>query len=175
MGIAPKEGANMRFSPISVLATFMTVVGCFSNCSIAAEARPNVKLILRTDAVVFRDGKTSFVSLPPEGIKRGERLRYTIVASNSGDKSALQFEPVGHIPAGAAFVANSATSSVGAFVEYTLDGMTWSAKPTIRVKNPNGSIVTKLADPSDYRAVRWTVKQLDARKNVTFAYEVHVK
>jgi uncharacterized repeat protein (TIGR01451 family) len=165
----------VRFSPISVFAALITAACCFSSCIVVAEARPNVKLVLRSDAVVLHDGKTSFAVVPPMGIKRGERLRYTIVASNSGDSGALQFEPVGHIPAGAAFVANSATSSVAALVEYTLDGTTWSAKPTIRVKDPHGSIVTKLADPSDYRAVRWTVKQLGTRQTATFAYEVHVK
>jgi len=163
----------VRFSSlIPASAALTAAVFC---CSIAAQARPNVKLVLSSSAVVFHDGKPSVVPLPPEGIKRGERLRYTIVASNSGDRAALQFEPVGHIPAGAAFVTNSAFSSIDASVEYTLDGITWSARPTTSVKEPNGRIVKKLADPSNYRAVRWTVTQLGVRQTATFSYEVHVK
>ncbi|HVS45956.1 MAG TPA: hypothetical protein VMS32_04760 [Verrucomicrobiae bacterium] len=141
--------------------------------SAAALARPNVKLVLSQTLVTQVNGKTTFSAVPSEGAKRGSTLRYTIVASNTGDAPALQFEPVGNVPSGATYLAG--TASTNAPLQYTLDKKTWSTQPMIEVKLPNGKTVKRPADPSTYAAVRWTVAKVPPKKPMSFTYEVRIK
>jgi len=142
-------------------------------CSGIAFARPNVKLSLAQSLVTQVNGKTTFSDVPSQGAKRGSTLRYTIVAADIGDQPALQFQPVGKIPAGAQYLGG--TASTNAALQYTLDNVTWSAKPMVSVKLPNGKTVKRPADPSTYAAVRWTVAKILPNKPLTFTYEVRVK
>jgi uncharacterized repeat protein (TIGR01451 family) len=121
---------------------------------IAALANAHVELTETATAIESHNGK-----LVPEPIGRvtrhGERLRYTIVAKNTGDRAAVDLSPVAKIPAGERFVAGSA----GATAQFSVDGgKTWSRKPMVRVN-----------------AIRWLDPlPLMPGARVIFAYDVIV-
>ncbi len=148
----------------------LTVV---ASTAAAADARPVVTLKLIA-AVVQKDANGKDVVTPATGapVHPGDRLRYQIVAANSGDQPALNVRPADAIPAGTAFVAGSASGD--GKVEYAIDrGSSWSAAPTIVVHGKDGDH-TVAADPATYEAIRWTTN-LKPGATATFAFEVRVK
>lgn len=108
-------------------------------------------------------------------VKAGETIKYSILATNSGDAPAYRLAPVGKIPARTQFVRIDGAPKEAA-AEFTLDGASWSAQPTIARKNAAGKLVRVPAPLGAYRAVRWTLKRaLAAHQSATFTYEVRVK
>lgn len=155
----------MRF-----LRTLPLALAVFLACAAVASAAPKVTLVLSQSLIEQHDGKTVATTVPSAGAKYGSTLRYSIVASNAGDKTAFGIKPTAKIPHGSIYIGGSATP--GASTLYTLDGKTWSVKPMVPVKQPDGKIVKKPADPSQYVGIRWTLSQLQPKKIATFTYEV---
>jgi uncharacterized repeat protein (TIGR01451 family) len=142
-----------------------------------ASAKPNVTLKL-TGSLVTKasDGHTTLTPVEKAQPKSGDAIEYDIVAANGGDSPALRLVPVGRIPAGTAYVDGSAKAAK-AHAEFSLDGgKTWSAVPTVRVRQPDGSTVVKKADPSLYTAVRFvTDGAIAPHQSAAYVYEVRVK
>lgn len=142
-----------------------------------ASAKPNVTLKL-TGSLVTKaaDGHTSLTPVEKAQPKTGDAIQYDIVAANGGDSPALRMVPVGRIPAGTSYVEGSAKGA-RAHAEFSLDGgKTWSAVPTVRVRQPDGSMVVKKADPSLYTAVRFVSDGVIApHQSAAYVYEVRVK
>jgi uncharacterized repeat protein (TIGR01451 family) len=154
---------------------FLLVLIVSASFPAVASAKPVVALKL-SGAYVEQagDGTVRLQPLRSEGAKQGERIRWDIVAANTGDVPALALIPVGRIPAGTAFVPGSA--STGGRVEYSLDnGKTWSAAPTVIVQTPDGPKSQK-ADPATYTRIRWVAAPaLKPGASVHYTYEVVVK
>jgi uncharacterized repeat protein (TIGR01451 family) len=142
-----------------------------------ASAKPSVTLKL-TGAIVTKaaDGHTTLTPVEDAAPKSGDEIEYDIAASNAGTSPALHLVPVGRVPAGTAYVAGSAKAA-GAHAEFSLDGgKTWSASPTVTVKEPNGTTVVKKADPALYTSVRFVSDgALAAHRSAVYSYEVRVK
>jgi uncharacterized repeat protein (TIGR01451 family) len=141
----------------------------------ALAAAPSVTLTLSGVAMV-RQADGSFKEAPVADVtlKSGDKVRYSILAVNKGDAPALALTPQDPVPARMQYVANSATTGP-ATPEFTLDGKTWSAHPTVLVKTANGQ-VRKPAPVSDYKAVRWVMTApLPPKASVKFVYEAVVK
>ncbi|MDB5069486.1 MAG: hypothetical protein JWM87_597 [Candidatus Eremiobacteraeota bacterium] len=142
-----------------------------------ASAKPNVTLKL-TGSIVTKaaDGKTTLTPVEKAQPKSGDEIEYDIVASNAGDSPALRLVPVGKIPAGTSYVGGSAKAP-RARAEFSLDGgKTWSAAPTVTVKQPDGTTVVKKADPSLYTTVRFvTDGAIAPHQAAAYTYEVRVK
>jgi uncharacterized repeat protein (TIGR01451 family) len=142
-----------------------------------ASAKPNVTLKLTGSLVTTAaDGKTTLTPVDKVQPKSGDEIQYDIVASNAGDSPALRLVPVGRIPAGTAYVDGSAKAP-RAHAEFSLDGgKTWSASPTVKVRQPDGTTVVKKADPSLYTAVRFvTDGAIAPHQAIAYSYEVRVK
>ncbi len=159
--------------------TFFRTMVCAALCmaslsAYAAAATPKVALQLSDALVTVSDGKT--VAGPVDRpVKSGDILRYTIVAKNVGSAPAYQLAPIGQIPERMTFM-HLISAPAGAVVTYTLDSKTWSAHPTITVKDKDGKTVTKPAPLDLYRAVRWTLTHpLAVKASDSFVYEVRVK
>jgi uncharacterized repeat protein (TIGR01451 family) len=153
----------------------MLLCALFLPCAAtAANATPNVDLHL-SGTIISHSGSTiSYLPLD-RPVKAGETIQYTIVAKNLGTAPAIGLTPVGRIPEGTTFVR---AEPVPAFVhvEYTLDGKTWSAHPTIVVKDPDGNTHTAAAPLNLYKAIRWSTSgTLAPKKSLQFAYEVEVQ
>ena len=142
-----------------------------------ATAKPSVTLKLSGSIVgKAADGRPTLTPVEEAAPKSGDEIEYDIAASNAGTTPALHLVPVGKIPAGTAYVAGSAKGA-GAHAEFSLDnGKTWSATPTVTVKDANGTTVVKKADPSLYTAVRFVGDgALAAHRSAVYSYEVRVK
>jgi uncharacterized repeat protein (TIGR01451 family) len=142
-----------------------------------ASAKPSVTLKL-TGSVVTKavDGRTTLTPVDKVLPKAGDEIQYDIVASNGGDSPALRLVPIGRIPAGTSYVEGSAKAP-RAHPEFSLDGgKTWSASPTVKVRQPDGTTVVKKADPTLYTSVRFINDgALAAHGTAAFTYEVRVK
>jgi uncharacterized repeat protein (TIGR01451 family) len=107
----------------------------------------------------------------------GDRLRFTVLGSNEGSRSAKNFAVTQPIPRGTKFVLNSVEQSVAANVTYSIDqGKTFTANPVIKVKQPNGQEVTQPAPAEAYTHARWSFNQaLQPATKITASYQVAVR
>ena len=151
------------------------LIGAFASAGAVASARPIIALNLSA-SVVHHDADGTTKLMPATGVtlKPDDVVRYSIVASNSGDRAAEGVRPMDEIPAGTAFVAGSAAGP--GTVEFSLDhGKTWSAAPTVTVHDATGEHTVKAA-PASYTAIRWTTPApLKAGASEHFAFDVAVK
>ena len=136
-------------------------------------SRPDVKMQLsaaveRDSALVPLDNKTV--------VNPGEILDWTIASENSGNAAALAYKAVGHIPQGTTFVADSAKAD-GAQAVYSIDGgKSYSAQPTIEVKQADGSVKRVPAPVSMYTEIRYEwADPLAQGGKLSASYKVRVK
>lgn len=139
-------------------------------------AKPSVTLTLSGSVVTkASDGRTVLVPVAKEAPKSGDQVEYDIAATNAGTTPALKLTPTAKIPAGTSYVDGSAKAP-RAHVEFSLDGKTWSANPTVTVKSPTGTTVVKKADPALFTAIRFvTDGALAPHGTLQYSYEVRVK
>lgn len=150
----------------------------FFTCAVPALAlaRPDVKVHLN-GALVQKSANGRITSTLVGGLTlhAGQTILYTIDATNAGSDAALEFSTAGAVPAHTQFVMGSVSAPPATVVEYSLDGKTWSAHPTVAVKTAHGT-VRKAASPSQYVSVRFSAKRALAPKaNFHYSYEVLVK
>ena len=136
-------------------------------CGALAFSAPAVKLHLSGVLISSVSGSEKLTPLEKIALKKGDLVRYTIVATNVGNTPALNVKTVGPVPKATQYVPGSASQLSGFSIEYTVDGKTWSAHPTIE---------SKAATPAQYVAVRWVDHHaLASHAMLKLAYEVRVK
>ncbi len=141
-----------------------------------AGAAPELKLSLEAVTTVTQDGKTSEVLSEAKQVKPGDVLEQR--AEPHADRAVKNARVTVPVPANTVFLAGSAGAVEGAELGYSLDGKSFSAKPTKTVKvTENGKEVVKQvpADPSEYRAVRWTLTTLEPGDAPKLRFRVRVK
>ena len=140
-----------------------------------ASAKPNVTLKL-TGSVIAKAADGKVTRSPLASAKPGDQIEWAIVAANAGDTPAMKLATVERVQAGTAYVAGSAHAG-HARVEFSLDGgRTWSAAPTVAVRNADGTTTVRKADPSLYTALRFVADGALAPKgSESYSYEVRVK
>ena len=109
-------------------------------------AQPKVKLVLSAQKKIVATNTqgqevVQWESLKGRGVVQpGDVLRYTLNSQNGGSKSATNLVLTQPIPSKTQYIANSARAN-GAELTYSVDGgQTFSVKPMIEVKLPNGEI-----------------------------------
>jgi uncharacterized repeat protein (TIGR01451 family) len=147
---------NVRTLPVVVLCLFVlggAAAFAQKQFKLIGRARPEVKVMLT--GMVERDG----VRIPVEkasAVKPGEILDWTITSANEGDAAASDYKAVAKIPAGTQFVAGSASADGSAAVTYSIDnGKSFSPKPTIDEKQPDGSVKKVPAPVTMYTQLRY--------------------
>jgi uncharacterized repeat protein (TIGR01451 family) len=140
----------------------------------AREARPEIKVTLA--GALVRDGERLALE-EVANVRPGEILDWRIVSENEGDAAAHDYKAVGHIPAGATFVAGSAVAEGGSVVTYSIDGgKTYSAQPLVEEKQPDGTVKRVPAPVSMYTEVRYEwADALAAGGKLSASYQVRVK
>ena len=166
-------------STMPALALIVMVLGSVAAFSqkgfmMLRTGRPEVKVML--SGTVERDDN----KIPVEKaslVKSGETLDWTIVSINEGNAPANDYHAVAKIPEGTQFVAGSAAADRAAVVEFSLDnGKTFSTKPTIEEKQPDGSIKKVAAPVSMYTQVRYEwADPLNQGETVKASYKVRLK
>lgn len=143
-----------------------------SQSALVRSAQP-VKVIL-SGAVERKEGK---VAIERAGsVNPGEVIEYTITSSNAGPISARQYKTVGLIPARTVYVDGSAKAE-GASVVYSIDGSkSFSSKPMIDERQPDGTVKKVAAPVSMYTHVRFEWNSpLAPDSHCSASYKVRVK
>lgn len=144
-----------------------------SPAAVSAAVSPKVDLTL-SGAIVVTDGAKVSIAAMDRPVKAGETIRYTIVAKNHGSADAVGMTPVGNVPEQFTF-ARIVEAPPSAHAEYSLDRKTWSAHPTVLVRETDGKVRRVAAPLSLYRSVRWLVdKGLAPGRTMQFVYEARV-
>ena len=130
----------------------------------AAESKGDVAVSLVAQKVsVGADGKE--VLRPADRAFPGEVVQYDAHYRNQARKPVRALEPTLPIPRGLEYLADSARPAPS---QASLDGKTFAPVPlTRRVTLPDGSFKEEPVPVSEYRALRWSLGDLEAGKTVT--------
>ncbi|MGB8267506.1 MAG: hypothetical protein WCE44_14350 [Candidatus Velthaea sp.] len=165
----------MRYHRLAAPIICSVLISLFGTNAIA---KPVVALKL-VGMLLEKDASGKSIAVPVESAqpKPGESIRYTVTASNTSGDVARTFVPQARIPAGTAYEPGSSVVAAPGHNEFSVDGgKTWSAKPMVAVKNADGTIVMKPADPASYTNIRWiSGKDLSAHASASYTYVVDVK
>jgi uncharacterized repeat protein (TIGR01451 family) len=137
-----------------------------------AGASAHVALRQSVAAIEVQNGAPAAIPLRREA-RPGDRLRFTIVATNDGDRPVTHLMPAAKIPAGERFVATSAGSNA----ELSIDGgKTYARHPFVRVTHPDGTTTMRPALAREINALRWvTPVPLAPGAHLSFAYDITVE
>jgi uncharacterized repeat protein (TIGR01451 family) len=131
---------------------------------------PDVKVALVAQRVVTTDGKESLVEA--DKAKPGDTIQYEATYRNVGQSAAVNVGATIPIPAGLELVADSAKPAAE---QASLDGKNFSAIPLMHeVKNAAGVVESKPVPLSQYRALRWTIKELAPGGNAIVSVRARV-
>ncbi|MBS1809902.1 MAG: hypothetical protein JST84_17205 [Acidobacteria bacterium] len=136
--------------------------------------RPEVKVVLT--GTVERENQA--IEIDKAGLLNpGEVLNWTILSHNAGNAPAHNYKTVGEIPQGTAYVGGSAKAGGNATIFFSIDqGKTYSTKPTIEQKQPDGSYRQVPAPATMYTHIRYEWNDpLNEGKQVSAMYKVRVK
>jgi uncharacterized repeat protein (TIGR01451 family) len=144
--------------------------------------QPKVKLVLGAEKQVIStdvNGKEVIAWEALEGkatVQPGDVVRYTLSSENAGDKEAKNLTLTQPIPAQTEYVLSSARAN-GAQLTFSIDGgNTFTAQPTIEVKQEDGTMKLEPAPADMYTHVRWDYSEsLQALASVQAVYDVTVK
>jgi uncharacterized repeat protein (TIGR01451 family) len=116
-------------------------------------------------------GSKTLVS-PAETAKPGDIVEYRAVYANKGNGPAKQLFATVPIPANTTLLADSADPDKA---QGTLDGVNFSVLPLMRaVKLADGSVKSEPVPLSEYRALRWSVGNLDAGQQIGVSLRVRI-
>lgn len=127
----------------------------------AAPAAPNVAPLIQAQLQAFKvllqkDGDEKLAAA--DVANPGDVIEYRATYSNAGKSAATNLSATLPIPAALSYVPN--TASPGGFMAST-DAQNFAPAPLARkVKDANGKTVTVMVPFSEYRALRWNVKEL---------------
>lgn len=155
------------------IARFALIISVFSLLTPdIADAAPHIALTQSAAVVEVQNGVAVTRTLRDQA-RPGERLRYTILAKNDGDRAAAHLTPVAKIPGGELYVDKSA----GAIAELSIDGgKTYARQPMVPVKHADGTITMRPALAREIDALRWiTPLPLAPGARVSYAYDVIVQ
>ncbi|NBD17637.1 MAG: DUF11 domain-containing protein [Cyanobacteria bacterium] len=107
----------------------------------------------------------------------GDTLRYVVMGTNEGGEAANNLTVTQPIPQQMVYVLGSANSSNNAVITYSINnGETFVANPTIKVEQPDGTVVEKPAPASAYTHIRWDFPSAIAPEdNLEAMYVVEVE
>ena len=163
---------------MSVLILFNSALAATLAIAGAAQAKPRVVVSiqqLKEVAGPSPSGKpTRWV--PAAIASPGDVLEYVLHYSNQGDEVAKDAIIEDPIPKGTTFVAASGADA-GVEITFSNDnGKTWApaVKLTYEVKLPGGALERRVATPSGYTHVRWTVSSVPAGASGQVSFRVRV-
>lgn len=142
-----------RYAP-AVLALF-----AFAFAAPAAHADGDVRVSMTAQRVTTDAHGVEHLD-QAEQARPGETIEYRALYHNEGDATVRQLLASLPVPAGMEYVPGSAAP---AQVLASLDGRTFAPVPLKRlVRLPNGDEIEQLVPYREYRALRWSLGDLDA-------------
>ena len=138
---------------VLTMAPLSIVLAGPGNSSVAAAVKAQLQAF---KVILQKDGGEKLASA--DIANPGDVIEYQATYSNDGNRAATNLNATLPIPAALAYVPNTATP--GGFMAST-DAKSFAPAPLQRkVKDANGKTVTVMVPFSEYRALRWNVKQL---------------
>jgi uncharacterized repeat protein (TIGR01451 family) len=143
---------------LPVVALCLLVLGSAAafaqkNFMVLRTGRPEIKVLL-TGVVERQNGRIPVQEAAT--VKSGEIMDWTITSTNEGNAPARDYKAVGVIPPGTEFVAGSVTTEGAATVTYSIDrGKSFSERPTIDERQPDGTVKKVAAPTSMYTQIRY--------------------
>lgn len=173
-----KKSSKKRVTAFIVTCALLVVGGAavFAKTGAARMfiSRPEIKVAL--SGSVHR-GQADLPLDKAQAVGSGEVVSWNIVSHNTGNAAAHKYQTVGQIPKGTSFVEGSAKAEGSATVTYSIDGgKTFTAKPMIAEKQPDGSMKQVAAPVSMYTQVRYEwADPLSVDGKLSASYQVRVK
>ena len=152
----------IRTGPLIQIATLAAI----SLCAMPALAKPRIEIAIAQakEVVESKGGVRTVKFVETKDASPGDVVQYTLTYSNKGDEAATNAVIDDPIPKGTLFVANSAGGD-GAEISFSSDGGKTFAPPvklTYEIRLPSGEVEKRIATPSEYTHVRWTVRSVPA-------------
>jgi uncharacterized repeat protein (TIGR01451 family) len=147
-----------HISTLPAVALCLLVLGSAAafaqkNFMVLRTGRPEIKVLL-SGAVERQNGRIPVQEAAT--VKSGEIMDWTITSTNEGTAPARDYKAVGVVPPGTEYVAGSVTADGGATVTYSIDrGKSFSARPTIEARQPDGTTKKVAAPTSMYTQIRY--------------------
>jgi uncharacterized repeat protein (TIGR01451 family) len=157
-------------TPYSWRVAFAALVVLAASSRLVVAQGADVKVSLVAQRVVIADGKETLVEA--DKAKPGDTIQYAATYRNVGQGTAVNVGATVPIPAGLEFVADSAKPAAE---QASVDGKNFSPIPLMHeVKNAAGAMESQPVPLSQYRALRWTIKELPAGSNATVSVRARV-
>lgn len=115
------------------------------------------------------DGNETFAAA--ESVRPGDLIEYVATYRNTGAAAVRGLEATLPIPAHTELVPGTVRP---AGARASLDAAQFAAPPLKRTVTRDGRAVEELVPYREYRYLRWSVAQLDARQSVSFSARVRV-
>jgi uncharacterized repeat protein (TIGR01451 family) len=169
-----KNHVLAHFSICALLVAGGAAVFAKTDASRLFIARPEIKITLSGSV---NRGQAEMPVEQAEAVSSGEVVNWNILSNNVGGGAARDYQTVGQIPKGTAFVEGSARADGDARVTYSIDGgKSFTAAPTINEKQPDGTMKQVAAPISMYTQVRYEwADPLAAGGKLSASYQVRVK
>lgn len=156
----------------------LSVAVCGLWLPVAAWASPDVVISIRAEkeVIVSADGKEVKKMVQVKEAVPGETILYTLDFSNKGTEAATDVAIIDPIPAGAFYVAGSATDKGD--LSFSVDGGNVYKKPsllTYEVVLPDGIKQKHIATPEQYTHIRWIIPKINVAESGQVSFSVKVK
>jgi uncharacterized repeat protein (TIGR01451 family) len=155
--------ARRNFSALPLIA--LVVAACAGAAPAFAQTAPrNPVAISLTAQKVTKDAEGKEQLKPADRAMPGEVVQYDALYKNTSSTGVKNLAPTLPIPPGLEFLPET-VSPMPAFA--SVDGRTFAPFPLVRkVTKPDGTIEEQAVPASEYRALRWTVGDLEAGKAI---------
>lgn len=145
------------------ISTFLTIM--LLGIAAISQAAPQVSIntIAEKEEVVIVNGEQQRRFIPAETSVTGDTLRFTVHYSNTGDEPATGVILNNPVPTGAIYLADSASQTGVDNLQFSIDGGATYKKPnllTYSVISAEGKTETRIAPPTEYTHIRWTINSL---------------
>lgn len=127
---------------------------------------------------IIRDENDREIAVPADNVYPHDLVEYTLKYRNSGNAAASGVNLVGPVPAGTAYLEQTATDINGLHALFSIDGgKTYHEYPVAYVViNENGQEEERIATPGMITHVKWVVDGiLDVGQQVSVSYRVQVQ
>lgn len=144
-----------------------------------AWAAPQIKIdvVAEKEQTVLENGDEVVERVPAETILPGETLIFTVHYENSGSDEARSVVVTNPIPAGTAYVPESADGKSSEVAFSVDDGKSYAdpAKLSVEAKDSNGKLTKRPASAEEYTHVRWVISEIPAGGHGELAFRARVK
>jgi len=162
--------------------TFMSTVLALTLLGLTtpAQAAPNVTIrtSVEKEQVIIIDGTQQVRFAAADAAAPGEILRFTLDYANTGDEAATGVVLDNPVPAGAVYLADSATAEEVDELLFSIDGGASFKQPAqliVNVTLENGRTENRVAAPEQYTHIRWLINRLPAGETGQVSYKALVE